>query len=465
MIQFTQEMEHADIEICGMFEETQDIIPHLFYGKEGQVCIFPSDNGLKLFLGLGNKNTFTPYKIRNIYAKAMKEIKKYSLKQIKVNVIPTQSISKKSMLKAMLEGIYLSDYEYQGYRTEQVKQVERTVAFCGFEDMDDCKRMIVRGKNLMDSINDARDLICSPPNYIYPEMLAEHVQQLSVKSGFEVEILEEAQIEQLGMHAFLEVAKGSARRPRLIVMRYTNSKGPVLGLVGKGITFDTGGYCLKPSSSMKNMKTDMAGAATVIAIMNALAKNRCTVNVKAVIACCENALSGGSYMPSDVITSMSQKTVEVVNTDAEGRLTLADALTYIIDVEKAEQVIDIATLTGQAVRTFGSLYTPAFTNDDTFFMQFMEAAKEVGEDYWKMPCDDRYRSYFESKIADMKNSGEAGTITAAMFLKEFVKDTPWIHLDIAGTVEQHPSVFEYAVDCPSGVAIRTIYEMVQREYV
>lgn len=463
MIKIITNKEPIEIEICGRFEEHKAIVEHLFYGKEGETCVFPVEGKLIFFVGLGKEESCSVHKVRNLYAKAIKEIKKYKLNTIQVNEIQTERIDQRAMLKAMLEGICLADYEYKGYRTEQKPSIERKLFFHGFNQVKEKEELIYHMQNLADSINETRNMVQEPANYLYPETFAERAKQIADESGFEIEVLEEDAIQELGMNAFLAVGKGSIHRPRLLIMRYYNSNGPVLGLVGKGITFDTGGYCLKGASSMLSMKEDMTGAATVIGIMRALAKNHCTVNVIAVAACCENVVSGESYKPGDVITAMSKKTIEVQNTDAEGRLTLADALNYIIQIEKVDQVIDMATLTGAAARTFGSLYTPAFSNDDTFFGQFMEAAKAAGEDYWRMPCDERYHSYIESKIADIKNTGEAGTIAAAMFLKDFVGETPWIHLDIAGTAQQNPMVFEYAEDCPSGVAIRTIYEMVQQE--
>lgn len=463
MIKIALNSEKAEIEICGMFEKEKNKIAPLFYGKEGEICIIPFENKLRLALGLGDEKTLTIHKIRNWYAKAIKEIKKYPIKTVMVTAIETEKINKKLMLQAMLEGLYLADYNYKGYHTNSKEKINREIILNGFDDIEEKQTMINQIENLIESINEARDMILEPANFLFAQTLADRVKQIAQESGLECEVLEEKEIRELGMNAFLAVAKGSAHPPKLIVLRYFNSNGPILGLVGKGITYDTGGYCLKPGSSLQNAKGDMAGAATAIAIMRALAKNHCTVNIVAVIACCDNVIAGNAYLPGDVVTSMSKKTIEILNTDAEGRLTLADALTYIIEVEKIDQVIDIATLTGMAGRTFGSLYTPAFTNNDTFFMQFMQAAEKTGEDYWRMPCDPRYHSYIESKVADIKNTGEAGTITAAMFLKDFVKDTPWIHLDIAATAQQRPAVFEYATDCPSGVAIRTIYEMVQQE--
>ena len=306
-------------------------------------------------------------------------------------------------------------------------------------------------------------MIAEPTNNLYPEELAKRAVEIANESGFKIEVLEEEQIKDLGMNAFLMVGQGTNHKPCLIVMEYNNGgDSDFIGLVGKGLTCDTGGYSIKSHEGLKYMKADMSGAAYVIAIMSSLAKNKCKVNVKAVVATCENVVDGNSYKPGDIVTSMKGKTIEVLNTDAEGRLTLADALHYIIDKQKVSKVIDMATLTGLAGSTFGSLFTPIFSNNEEFYEKFMETAKETGEDFWRMPLDERYRSYIDSDIADIKNTASAGTITASMFLKEFVDDTPWIHLDIAATASQWPVVYEYSSKGASGVTVRTIYELINK---
>ncbi|MDE6357369.1 MAG: leucyl aminopeptidase, partial [Eubacteriales bacterium] len=318
-------------------------------------------------------------------------------------------------------------------------------------------------KNIATAINNARDMIAEPSNVLYPEEVALRAIEIAKESGFDIEVLEEDEIKKLGMEAFLTVGKGTKNKPRLIIMTYENGGDTdFIGLVGKGLTCDTGGYSIKSHEGLKYMKSDMSGAAYVIAIMSALAKNKCKVNVKAVVATCENIIDGNSYKPGDIVKTMKGKTIEVLNTDAEGRLTLADALHYIISEQKVSKVIDMATLTGLAGSTFGSLYTPIFSNNEEFYEKFMETAKETGEDFWRMPLDDRYKSYIESDIADIKNIGSAGTISASMFLKEFVDDTPWIHLDIAGTAIQYPVVYEYSSKGASGVTVRTIYELINK---
>ncbi len=306
-------------------------------------------------------------------------------------------------------------------------------------------------------------MIAEPTNNLYPEELAKRAIEVAKESGFKVQVYEEDEIRKFGMEAFLAVGKGTKNKPRLIVMEYANGGDmEFIGLVGKGLTCDTGGYSIKSHEGLKYMKSDMSGAAYIIAIMSALAKNKCKVNIKAVVATCENVVDGNSYKPGDIIKTMKGKTIEILNTDAEGRLTLADSLYYIISKQKVSKVIDMATLTGLAGSTFGSLYTPIFSNNEEFYEKFMQAAKETGEDFWRMPLDDRYKSYIESDIADIKNTGSAGTISASMFLKEFVDDTPWIHLDIAATAIQWPVVYDYSSRGASGVAVRTIYELINK---
>ncbi len=362
----------------------------------------------------------------------------------------------------------LTDYKFDKYKSKDEKEQKdekttKTLYIEGFE-ISNKEEIFKSVQNIAIAINNARDMIAEPTNILYPEELANRAVSIAKESGFEIEVFEKDEIKKLGMEAFLTVGKGTKHKPRLIVMTYKNNpeSEEFIGLVGKGLTCDTGGYSIKSHEGLKYMKSDMSGAAYVIAIMSALAKNKCKVNVKAVVATCENVVDGNTYKPGDVVKSMKGKTIEVLNTDAEGRLTLADALHYIISKQKVSKVIDMATLTGLAGTTFGSLYTPIFSNNEEFFEKFMETAKETGEDFWRMPLDERYRSYIDSDIADIKNTGSAGTISASMFLKEFVDDTPWIHLDIAATAIQWPVVYEYSSKGASGVTVRTIYELINK---
>ncbi len=451
--------------IVHTYYENDKKIKDLFEGKEGEIVLIPSLDENKphiLYFGLGEKEKLNNNLLRNNCAKLLKKIDELKFKNILIEKIDFGNLDEEKFLKAMVEGLLLTDYDFKKYKSDDKEEIEKNVYINGF-NISNKNDILNEVSNIAKAINNARDMIAEPTNNLYPEELAKRAVEIANESGFKIEVLEEDKIKELGMEAFLTVSKGTKNRPRLIVMEYNNGGDKdFIGLVGKGLTCDTGGYSIKSHEGLKYMKSDMSGAAYVTAIMSSLAKNKCKVNVKAVVATCENVLDGNSYKPGDVVKSMKGKTIEVLNTDAEGRLTLADALYYIIDKQKVSKVIDMATLTGLAGSTFGSLFTPIFSNNDEFYEKFMETAKETGEDFWRMPLDERYRSYIDSDVADMKNTGSAGTITASMFLKEFVDDTPWIHLDIAATAIQWPVVYEYSSKGASGVTVRTIYELINK---
>ncbi|MBS5794449.1 MAG: leucyl aminopeptidase [Clostridiales bacterium] len=451
--------------IVSTYYEKDKVIQDLFEGKEGELFFIPSLDENKphiLYFGLGDKEKLTNNLLRNNCAKLLKKIDELKFKNILIEKINFANLEEEVFLKAMVEGLLLTDYDFKKYKSDKDEEKEKNVYIDGFS-ISNKNDILNEVSNIAKAINNARDMIVEPTNNLYPEELAKRAVEIANESGFKIEVLEEDKIKELGMEAFLTVSKGTNNRPRLIVMEYNNGGDKdFIGLVGKGLTCDTGGYSIKSHEGLKYMKSDMSGAAYVIAIMSSLAKNKCKVNVKAVVATCENVVDGNSYKPGDVVKSMKGKTIEVLNTDAEGRLTLADALHYIIDKQKVSKVIDMATLTGLAGSTFGSLFTPIFSNNDEFYEKFMETAKETGEDFWRMPLDERYRSYIDSDVADIKNTGSAGTITASMFLKEFVDDIPWIHLDIAATAIQWPVVYEYSSKGASGVTVRTIYELINK---
>ncbi len=451
--------------IVHTYYENDKKIKDLFEGKEGEIVLIPSLDENKphiLYFGLGEKEKLNNNLLRNNCAKLLKKIDELKFKNILIEKIDFGNLDEEKFLKAMVEGLLLTDYDFKKYKSDDKEEIEKNIYINGF-NISNKNDILNEVSNIAKAINNARDMIAEPTNNLYPEELAKRAVEIANESGFKIEVLEEDKIKELGMEAFLTVSKGTKNRPRLIVMEYNNGGDKdFIGLVGKGLTCDTGGYSIKSHEGLKYMKSDMSGAAYVIAIMSSLAKNKCKVNVKAVVATCENVLDGNSYKPGDIVKSMKGKTIEVLNTDAEGRLTLADALYYIIDKQKVSKVIDMATLTGLAGSTFGSLFTPIFSNNDEFYEKFMETAKETGEDFWRMPLDERYRSYIDSDVADMKNTGSAGTITASMFLKEFVDDTPWIHLDIAATAIQWPVVYEYSSKGASGVTVRTIYELINK---
>ena len=294
-----------------------------------------------------------------------------------------------------------------------------------------------------------------------PAQLATEALLAGADSGFHVKIYDLAEIEKLGMKAFLEVARGSDREPKVIAMSYYgNPESPeVLGLVGKGLCYDSGGYSLKPSTGMETMHTDMGGAGAVIGAISAIAKMKRKVNVTAVVAACENILSAHAYHPGDIIDSMAGKTIEINNTDAEGRVTLADAVTFAIREQKATHIIDVATLTGAAITALGHEITAAVSDSDALWEKTQKAAEPSCEKVWRLPVDEVLGKALDSKVADMRNSSgrAAGTICGGMFIQKFAEGLPWLHLDIAGT-----SYTDGTAVCPfgaTGVGVRLLYHV------
>jgi leucyl aminopeptidase len=336
-------------------------------------------------------------------------------------------------------GARLRSYRFDKYHTkkkpEELPSLEKFTVVV--EREGEAKRAFAPLDKIADGVFFTRDLVTEPANVIYPESLAKEAKALE-KLGVKVEILGEAQMRKLGMGALLGVGQGRARESQLLVMQWNGapkSKDGPVAFVGKGVCFDTGGISIKPAGGMEEMKWDMGGAGTVIGLMKALAGRKAKVNAVGVAGLVENMPSGTAQRPGDVVKSMSGQTVEVLNTDAEGRLVLADALWYTQDRFKPRFMIDLATLTGAIIVSLGHEYAGLFSNDDTLSDRLAAAGKAVGEPVWRMPLGDAYDKQINSDIADMQNIGAdrvAGSITAAQFLQRFVNGLPWAHLDIAG---------------------------------
>lgn len=427
------------------------------YNKIETVKAFVEGKIIKICLvGLGEKEELNNEKIRVVGGNLAKKLKSM-IKDEAVNVDILSNDLCEEGAYSLVEGIILGDYEFKKYKTNHKAKIIDTINIYTKEDVS---KGIEKGRLLGETTIVARDLVNEPANVIYPETLANEVTKLGKEYGFEVDVYEEEKIKALGMEAFLSVAKGSQKKPRFIVMRYMPNKEDkeILGLVGKGLTFDTGGYSIKPTNSMVNMKTDMGGAASVIGAMCAIAKDKLDKNVVAVVAACENAISGRAYKPGDIINSMGKKTIEILNTDAEGRLTLADAVYYIVNNEKVTSVLDIATLTGAAIVALGTVASGVITNNDEFYNELENASKLSGEKIWRMPVFDEYKSLIKGDEADLKNSAgrEGGCITAGLFVGEFVGNTPWLHVDIAGTSESAKST-GYKSKGATGEGVRTLY--------
>ena len=437
----------------------------VFEGKSGQVFYKTTEDlNYEIFVGLGKFNELEKTDLINAVAKGVKQAEKLNINELGINFIKANGLCTGGITKSIVQGVKLASYKFDKYKgNKEAYNPNVTIVGAPKEKLEKMKLKIEEASNVADGIIVARDLVNEPANVLYPETLAKRAVEIGKESGFEVEVFDEKQIEDLGMKAFLEVGKGSVHKPRLIVMRYMGNENSDerVGLIGKGLTFDTGGYSLKPSASMDTMKSDMGGAAAVIGTMQALAKNKVSKNVVAVVAACENAISGGSYKPGDIIGSMSGKTIEVLNTDAEGRLTLVDAITYIIEKENVDKVVDVATLTGAVLVALGTEITGVLSNNDEFYEELVVAARRSGEKFWRLPNDKCFKKLYKGDFAELKNTGGrfAGTITAGMFIEEFVQDKPWLHLDIAGT-----SWTDAANDSTpkggTGAPVSTLYELV-----
>jgi leucyl aminopeptidase len=385
-----------------------------------------------------------------------------------IGIIPRADGDNEKIAQTVVVGAIMGLFEPDKYRTKdkEKREIDAVTVVAEGADEKALGRGAERGRIIGESINFTRDLANEPGAYMTPTIMAERAKQVAKEFGLSVDILDQRQMEKLGMGSLLGVARGSDEPPKLIILKYEPSrsrasKGELLALVGKGITFDSGGISLKPGENMELMKYDMTGAATVIGTMRAIAQLKPSVPVLGVAPCSENLPSGKATKPGDVLKAMTGKTIEVINTDAEGRLVLADAIAYAKKLG-ATKIIDMATLTGAVSIALGDVHTAILGTDQELIDQFIAAGKEVGERFWQLPLDDEYTKQIRSDIADIKNVGgkKAGTITAAAFLKEFAEDTPWAHLDIAGTAWADPAT-PYRSKGPTGVAVRTLIEFIE----
>jgi leucyl aminopeptidase len=373
--------------------------------------------------------------------------------------------------RALVEGVELGEPDWDTYRSEKKDRSVRTLTVIVHEDekstRDEIQAGFDEGLIVSSAQNFARSLVNEPGNVLTPTELGRRAAAMCLEVGLRCEVYSTEKLNELKMGAFWAVAQGSEQPPALIVMTYEPAGGaakdaPVMGLVGKGITFDTGGISIKPADGMEKMKYDMAGAAAMIGAMRAIAQLKPKVKVIGVVCSAENMPDGGAFKPGDVVTAMSGKTIEVVNTDAEGRLVLADGLHYAKTLG-ATHLINAATLTGACVVALGIINAGLFSNDDAASDKFLAGTKVSGEKFWRLPCTDDYKEQIKSQIADMMNTGKnryGGATSAAMFLKEFVGETPWVHLDIAGCAwnEETKPWIPYG---PSGIAVRSIVEWVR----
>ena len=432
-------------------------------GKMLETTLLHKPQGLKakrlLLIGGGKAGKFSSAELRKLAGAAVRNLKSKELRSF-VFIAPAVTDAAKAIVEGAIVGNFDPDYYKSDRKPQQIEDL--TIIVRG--DQKALAAEIEQGRIIGEAQNFTRDLVNEPANRMTPTILADRAKKMCDETGLKCEIYGGDKIRELKMGAFWSVAQGSDEEPRLIVMRYEPAgapEKPVLGLVGKGITFDSGGLSIKTAEGMEKMKYDMAGGATMIGAMRAIAQLKPKVRVTAVVCATENMPSGKALRPGDVQIAMSGKSIEVLNTDAEGRLVLADGLYYARELG-CTHLIDAATLTGAVGVALGLINAGVFSNDDEFYNRFAAALKKSGEKMWRLPIDDEYREMLKSDIADIKNVGGryGGAITAAMFLKEFVGDTPWIHLDIAG-IAWNDENKAWLARGPSGLAVRSIVEFAQ----
>ncbi len=440
-------------------------------GELGEVTILHNwgkiPSGRVVISGLGQEDKVDLGRIKHAVATAARKVQKLGMKQVGIGC-PSYLVERYNsvdVVQAIVEGMELGTYQHQSFKSAQKKkEIEKVWLYLDSISESAVEAGIERGKVFARATNFAKFLVHEPGNYLTPEKLAFYAREVAEKRELSIDILTEEHLEEQGMNALLAVSRGSANPPRMIVLSYQGApeSREILGLVGKGITFDSGGLQIKPSASMYGMKGDMAGAAAVLGAMEAIGKLKPHCNVLAVIPACENMTGDHAYRPGDVIRTYSGKTIEVHHTDAEGRIVLADAISYAKRLG-ATKLVDVATLTGAVIVALGYETSGLMTNHEDWGNEVKTAARIAGERVWELPLFDEYEEYVKSEIADVKNDAgsPAGSIQGGMFLKHFAGDTPWVHLDIAGTAE---SKKENGIQLKgaTGAMVRTLVQLAIR---
>jgi leucyl aminopeptidase len=479
----------TDALVSYIFEESEPIQSHLveidqsangllkklvksgeLTGKTLEFTLIHAPAGLAaprlLLVGAGKREQFNSATLRKIAGAATRSLKSKGAR--KIAFLVSESEADEAAAQAITEAVITANFETDKYKTD--KKAEKNIEAAAIMGFPESARGvgeagISKGRVIGEAQNFTRDLVNEPSNKLTPRVLGEKAEAMAREAGLAVEVLDERRIADLKMGALLSVAQGGPEPPRMIVITYVPAKVnpalPVIGLVGKAVTFDTGGISIKPADGMEKMKYDMAGGATMLGVMRAIATLKPKVKVICVVPSTENMPGGTAQKPGDIQTSMSGKTIEVLNTDAEGRLILADGITFAKQLG-ATVLIDAATLTGAIVVALANINVGVFGSDQAFTDKLLASAKAAGEKMWQMPMDDEYREFIKGSFADIQNIGSGkggGSITGAWFIREFAGDTPWIHLDIAGTAWNDDSK-PWLAKGPTAVALRTLVHLV-----
>lgn len=427
-----------------------------------------------VMIGLGKKSDFTDEKSRQASAKVAQYIRDLGVKNFTITLFGAPNMDAKSRFRNIIEGAALGLYKFDKFKSSLGNGDEKKISEIEFlfpENVEinskEWDGELERNLHIVSSVYFARNLANNPASIVTPKFLAETARNIAKSSAaFTCEIFGEEDLEKMKMNAILEVGKGSSSESQFIVLNYKPANagnGKPLVLVGKGVCFDSGGLSIKPSDNMDEMKMDMAGAAVVLAVLKTASDLKLPIHIIGVIPAVENIPGSKSYRPGDIIKTYSGKTIEVLNTDAEGRIILADALSYAVKNFEPETVVDLATLTGASIVALGYHYASVLGNDEKLIADLIESGKKTNEKIWQLPLDDDYKKQIESEVADMKNIGgrHGGTITSAMFLKEFVGDVSWAHIDIAGPAilsEKKP----YTPRGGSGFGVRLMVDFLEK---
>ena len=425
-----------------------------------------SDAARIVMIGSGKKADLSLLGVENAAASGYNVVKASGLKTLRVEL---DAATAEQAAHAAL-GIRLAAYRFDKYRTKEPAEKKPSIAKTqvAVADVEAAFAAFAPLAALADAVAFTRDLVSEPPNVLYPAEFARRVKALE-SLGLEIEILGEPEMMKLGMGSLLGVGQGSIRESQLAVIKWNGAadkSAQPIAFVGKGVCFDTGGISLKPADGMEDMKWDMGGAGAVAGLMHVLAGRKAKVNAIGILGLVENMPDGNAQRPGDVVTSMSGQTIEIINTDAEGRLVLADAIWYCQDRFKPKFMVDLATLTGAIIVALGNDYAGCYANNDELGANLMAASEATGEPMWRMPLPPQYDKNIDSMIADMKNTGgrPGGSITAAMFIQRFTNGVPWAHLDIASTAWKKPSTVPTIPDGATGFGVRLLNQMVADKY-
>lgn len=387
----------------------------------------------------------------------VKKVRELKLEKLHINF---SNLETADLVSQLVEGLYYGQYDFNTFRNDKVEEKEFQISLLLSKEYE---QVLEEVKNLTEAVFFTRNVVNLPPNVIYPESYANKIVELFKGSDVEVKVLNKEEMLKLNMHAAVSVGMGSDKDPRFVILTYKPNKqsDEFIAFVGKGITYDSGGYALKPASGMLDMKTDMAGSAAVVGAIKAISSNKINQNVVGVMALCENLVSGRAYKNGDIISSMKGLNIEVDNTDAEGRVTLADSIYYAASQVNSKFIVELATLTGACIMALGSDVTGSVTTDEKLFKQVHEAGLKSGELIWQLPITKKLESAVKGRFGGLKNvaAGGGGAITAGIFLTKFTENKPFVHLDIAGT--SYISPYKYYTDGATGVGVRTLYNLVK----